>query len=251
MKKAITLILVLISFYTYAQNNINTIKVTYTHTAHKSGFLQKGAYVFDTELLIIKDSVSQYSLNKKEKIIRKDNYQMTMVKYKYISNYYYKNDSIEDQRELQKGVKIKAKWKADYNWEISNDTKTIKGFEVRKATTNSIEIDPDKPGYFGKAIAWFTEEIPIPSGPNRYCGLPGLILELEYEGSIKKTTLKSIEFNPEIKILDISEGVVLEDKRDLVYYIHNNSRKVKKAIKKQSKKVRVCLANYVEIKRNK
>ena len=127
-------------------------------------------------------------------------------------------------------------------WEIINGSKEILNYNCKQATGM----------YSGrKYIAWFTEEIPIPSGPNRYCGLPGLILELEYEGSIKKTTLKSIEFNPEIKILDISEGVVLEDKRDLVYYIHNNSRKVKKAIKKQSKKVRVCLANYVEIKRNK
>ena len=56
------------------------------------------------------------------------------------------------------------------NWTISRDRKKIMGFDVRKATAmvNKEEL-----------TAWFASSLPYPSGPNKYMGLPGLILELE------------------------------------------------------------------------
>lgn len=55
----------------------------------------------------------------------------------------------------------------DWNWQISNETKEIAGYTCRKATSNLM-------GYYFEA--WYTDEIPINIGPEKFDGLPGLIL---------------------------------------------------------------------------
>lgn len=59
--------------------------------------------------------------------------------------------------------------KAGQNWKISDSTKTFGSYPVQKAVTE-----------FGgrKWVAWFTQDIPIPYGPYKFNGLPGLIMEL-------------------------------------------------------------------------
>lgn len=55
-------------------------------------------------------------------------------------------------------------------WTISHETKEIEGFKVQKAQTN-----------FGGRLwtAWFTNDIQLQDGPYKFCGLPGLILNVE------------------------------------------------------------------------
>ncbi len=56
----------------------------------------------------------------------------------------------------------------ELDWDISTETKTIAGFLCTKATTT----------FRGRQwIAWFTMAIPVPFGPWKLHGLPGLILE--------------------------------------------------------------------------
>ncbi len=59
--------------------------------------------------------------------------------------------------------------KAGQNWKISDSTKTFGSYPVQKAVTE-----------FGGRnwVAWFTPDIPIPYGPYKFNGLPGLIMEL-------------------------------------------------------------------------
>ncbi|AZA73145.1 GLPGLI family protein [Chryseobacterium indoltheticum] len=67
---------------------------------------------------------------------------------------------------------IAVKEQNKINWAIFPDTKSIEGFKVQKATTT-----------FGGRnwIAWFTNDIQIQDGPYKFCGLPGLILNIEDE----------------------------------------------------------------------
>jgi GLPGLI family protein len=56
------------------------------------------------------------------------------------------------------------------NWKITADTRTIAGFECRKATTiimDSVYV-----------IAFYTDQIVTPGGPESFTGLPGMILGL-------------------------------------------------------------------------
>lgn len=88
-------------------------------------------------------------------------------------------------------VKFKFDEEKSIQWDIFNESKFVGGYKCLKATT-----------FFRgrRYIVWFTEEIPISSGPWKLNGLPGLILEAIDDKnevsfklkSIKSTTLKSI-----------------------------------------------------------
>ncbi len=74
----------------------------------------------------------------------------------------------------------------DWNWEITDDEKNINGYLCKKAITRI-------QGYYFEA--WFTQEIPISAGPEKFDGLPGLILYVNTGGV--EFIAKSISF-PEV-----------------------------------------------------
>lgn len=92
------------------------------------------------------------------------------VKPSYI--YVYQNLSEEtityyDQKCGDEYYKYTESWD-DQNWQICDSTKNIIGYECIMALAD----------YHGRQwTVWFTPEIPLPIGPWKFCGLPGLILE--------------------------------------------------------------------------
>lgn len=60
-----------------------------------------------------------------------------------------------------------------WNWEITNETKDINGYNCKKAVSRTFDA------YF---TAWFTEDIPVNAGPEKFDGLPGLILYINTGG---------------------------------------------------------------------
>ncbi len=59
--------------------------------------------------------------------------------------------------------------KNELKWQLSSDTLTIKNYVCNKATVS----------YEGRDYtAWYTTEIPIPDGPYKFWGLPGLIIKI-------------------------------------------------------------------------
>ena len=65
---------------------------------------------------------------------------------------------------------------SSYQWEVSADSKKIMGLQTLKATVGD------------SITAWFCPTIPVQEGPSLYCGLPGLILDLEDSQAIYSCT---------------------------------------------------------------
>ncbi len=64
------------------------------------------------------------------------------------------------------------------SWKIGDQIKEIAGHLCSKATTTD-ELKKQS------ITAWFAQDIPVPAGPERFYGLPGLILELDInEGDV-------------------------------------------------------------------
>jgi GLPGLI family protein len=74
-----------------------------------------------------------------------------------------------------------------FKWQLKEDIKTIKGFNCKKAVTTNAENM--------EVIAWYTEEIPCPSGPENWGGLPGMILELDIDHGAVMYSAATIENN--------------------------------------------------------
>lgn len=65
-------------------------------------------------------------------------------------------------------------------WELTNERKKIGNFECYKAKTN--KVIKNSKGTFNHIVeAWYAPEIPFSFGPVGYGGLPGLIIEIQYQ----------------------------------------------------------------------
>lgn len=74
---------------------------------------------------------------------------------------------------------------SDMKWNLFSDTMTVLGYLCSKATTT----------FRGRAYSvWFTNEIPVPYGPMKFGGLPGLIISLKEDKGNFEFYCHSIEF---------------------------------------------------------
>ena len=80
------------------------------------------------------------------------------------------------------------------NWKIKNDMKEVAGHICMNASF----YDTVK----GKeVIAWFALDLPITIGPDKYCGLPGMILEInEANGAVVYTATNVLLSNEKVEI---------------------------------------------------
>jgi GLPGLI family protein len=84
-------------------------------------------------------------------------------------------------------------------WELKDETKEILGYKVQKAISRKHHFNKGDPPN-GDAEAWFAIDIPCNSGPERFWGLPGLILELRFTSnnsnySATKIVLESVDLS--------------------------------------------------------
>ena len=123
---------------------------------------------------------------------------------------------ITEQRVLKDGTKVIATWPADLTWQITEETKEIAGYKVQKAITQSHDLTGRSSQWdYGDAIAWFTTEIPISSGPGRYYGLPGLIVYLEFTERSPTYTLKDIKWDSNETIIIPTKGIKVTKEQTL------------------------------------
>jgi GLPGLI family protein len=109
------------------------------------------------------------------------------TKFKYYINKKLADREINFQEEIVKDYYEYSEDLSSIKWNILPETKDISGFAVQKAKTS----------YAGRNYtAWFTSEIPIPDGPYKFNGLPGLIIKIADEKEyyvFKLTGFKSLK----------------------------------------------------------
>jgi GLPGLI family protein len=111
----------------------------------------------------------------------------------------------------------------NHEWELTSETKNIGNYTCYKATyskevekTKMTIVDgdtkKDKTKETKTVTAWYTPQIPISNGPDRYHGLPGLILEIN-DGK-KVIVCTEIKINPteKIKITEPTKGKKVDGK---------------------------------------
>jgi GLPGLI family protein len=109
----------------------------------------------------------------------------------------------------------------EIEWKLASETKQIGQYTCYKATTTKTiermvvmgeddEQQPEEPRTID-ITAWYTPEIPVASGPDRFWGLPGLILEIN-EGKSKILCSKVI-LNPDevVEITEPAKGKVMNE----------------------------------------
>ena len=81
------------------------------------------------------------------------------------------------------------------NWKIKNDMKEVAG----RICMNASFYDSIK----GKeVVAWFALDLPVPLGPNKYCGLPGMILEVnEANGAVVYTATSILLSEEKVEVI--------------------------------------------------
>ena len=98
------------------------------------------------------------------------------------------------------------------HWKIKNDMKEIAG----RICMNASYYDPVREK---EIIAWFALDLPISIGPNKYCGLPGMILEINEANGAVVYTATSIIFSEEE--IEIAKPVVKKGRKNITYEEYN------------------------------
>lgn len=187
-------LLLLTSFFVSGQNNIRLIYE----------FWDYGGYQ-DELVLLIKDNKSVFEFHKDPLTITDENEWQFHHYFEHYENYYdFTNKKITEMRLMddKEHTEVIAQWQSDIKWEITDETQEINGYLTQKAVCQSYNTDGRGDWDYGNAIAWFTMDIPIGTGPERYYGLPGLIVLLEFSlRKSKRFQLKEINYDDAMKAI--------------------------------------------------
>jgi len=157
------------------------IKCTYTLTYIKDTLKLQEKSV-DKQVLLIGKSVSKYysqyildynQFLKKE--LSKGKAAVSTIpqkgawSYELFKNYPSNKETVTDISSILQENYLYEEDLPAFNWKIIPEKQTILSYNCQKATVSFRGRD---------YIAWFTTDIPIPNGPWKFGGLPGLILKL-------------------------------------------------------------------------
>lgn len=203
------LILIISSSFTFAQNSKNNLlKVEY----NEYRIYTPKIINIDLGRLVVSDDYSYYSSTivkkerkgdlKEDETIGVDNIEDKLSE--IIIN---RKEKVLTER-MEENFFLKKKYAITENlpkmiWKLTNDSKTIKNYACKKATTT----------FRGRTYeVWYTEKIPISIGPWKFNGLPGLILSVQDKEGIYKWEVKSISY-PYVKTkVDLNTLIVENNK---------------------------------------
>ncbi|MCF6298071.1 MAG: GLPGLI family protein [Flavobacteriaceae bacterium] len=181
MKKIIMLIIIGLTNNSYSQNN-KILKVEYNEIVSYIPSIINN----DKGLLYVSNEESYYKTiyDNTQNTDKIDNESIVVpaIEGEYFSEIFIdtKNhqlfENIFERIALKKYFSVYEKT-PEMNWKYINEEKTISNFKCKKAKTL----------FRGRTyVVWYTEEIPISTGPWKFYGLPGLILSVEDSEGIFK-----------------------------------------------------------------
>jgi len=91
------------------------------------------------------------------------------------------------------------------HWNITEETKIINGYKVKKATAYYQVNNAQYPVKNQKITAWFSPKIPVELGPLEFGNLPGLIFEVNFGGGFSYK-LTAVKFDNNVEIQEIKGG---------------------------------------------
>lgn len=196
--------------YTVTHNWVKKIKpLNYLSKLRREKYEYQ--YMNDAEwkmkkILYFNDTESRY-IDSDEKTEIEEKYGFAGKKEKYEIRKNYKQKTQNDVIEMLGKVYLIDDSLKTQSWKIKNDIKEVAGH----ICMNAVREDTLK---MQKIMAWFALDIPIPAGPERNYGLPGLILELDVNDggmhieatnvSFKKLT-NEMDFPKKLKVKKITE----------------------------------------------
>lgn len=138
------------------------------------------------KLLYFNENESRY-IDSEEKTDDELKYGYSFKKEKYEIRKNYKQKTQNDVIEMLGKVYLIDDSLKTQSWKIKNDIKEVAGH----ICMNAVREDTLK---MQKITAWFALDIPIPAGPERNYGLPGLILELDVNDGGMHIEASSVSF---------------------------------------------------------
>jgi len=213
MKNILSILIIIITLGVHAQTTSG--KITYSEVintkpdmqkAEEQGWAQWAEMVPESmtfkKQLVFNEKASMYVNIKEEEDPNEKNMVKRMARrYSNANNQTYINSEsnafVEQQDFMGKTFLIKGE-PDKITWKMTGDMKIIMSYPCLKATykdsTETLE-------------AWFTTEIPVAIGPEKYGQLPGMILELTSKKNKKTLTAIVIDFK-EIDSSELSEPTV-------------------------------------------
>jgi len=235
MKKITVLIFFsMFSRYLISQNITGVVYYNLTvlsDTLHDVELTQKASLYFDIEekkSLYVTRRENNNEIRKPPKVTAKKDGSLsiknTQLPFDKIGEITYKNHKVKElicRDFISDKPFIVLDEYPDVKWDIKSEQKNILGFSCQKA-----EGDFRGRHY----IAWFTDKIPIPDGPWKLCGLPGLILEVFDKKKYIHFELQSVELP---KLFDeIIQAPTEGESIKFIDFYKKNKESAKEALKR-------------------
>ena len=191
MKKLLTSVLLCITYISWGQN----IHVVYDYNLY-------GNRITNQVEVLASDTKVQYIHDFKKKGIGIEYFKLEQVPKYFINNYNIVDKEFEEYHIEGKDV-YRSSWPFTLsNCQITNEEDTILGYDVIKASC-------DGNAKTGKINLWYAPDIPIPAGPLRYVGLPGLVLKVTYEKTNAEIIAKKIDKVSDVNFIDFDKAKVI------------------------------------------
>ena len=121
-------------------------------------------------------------------------------------------------------------------WKILDEEKKINNYLCKKAQIT----------FRGRTYtAWYTEKIPISSGPWKFNGLPGLILSISDKEGVYKWEVKSINYPYKGKEIDFKNIIINDPKFKPISYKDFDTKRIN-AIKEKIETIKARSADRAD-----